>query len=247
MRTLWQAFASLLFVIQIFVMMPLMGIVFLPWAAFSRNGAIAGIHTWCAWTRASARIMLGLRSEIRGRVPEGAVLVAAKHQSFFDVILLSSALPRPRFIMKRELTRTPVLGWFALRIGCVPVDRGRRGAAVTKMLKDVAEGRDDPGQLIIYPQGTRTPPGEHLPYKPGVAALYRQAGQVCVPVATNVGLFWPKAGLIRKPGLAVLEFLDPIEPGVEAHAFLEELERRVETASDRLMAEAGFTPEGKAA
>jgi 1-acyl-sn-glycerol-3-phosphate acyltransferase len=142
--------------------------------------------------------------------------------------------------MKRELLWMPILGQYALRIGCVPVDRGRRGQAIRKMLTDVATGRADPGQLIIYPQGTRLAPGARAPYKTGTAALYQELGQPCVPVACNVGLFWPRSGTALRPGKAVVEFLPPIPPGLPSAEFLQRLEAAVEPASDRLMAEAGF-------
>ena len=123
------------------------------------------------------------------------------------------------------------------RIGCVPVDRGKRGAAISKMLSDVKAGAALPGQLIIYPQGTRTAPGEYRPYKKGTGALYHQLGQPCVPVATNIGMFWPKRGVYRKPGVAVVEYLDPIAPGMETADFMAHLEEVIETASNALNAE----------
>jgi 1-acyl-sn-glycerol-3-phosphate acyltransferase len=184
--------------------------------------------------------MVGLRSEIRGPIPQGEVLVAAKHQSFFDIIMIVSAVPRPRFIMKKELLRAPILGWYALRIGCVPVDRGKRGQAIKQMVAEVAAGRTDPGQLIIYPQGTRVAPGAYLPYKVGTGILYREFGHDCVPAATNVGVFWPKRGILRRPGAAVVEFLPTIPAGRPIDAFMTELEQTVEAASNRLMEEAGF-------
>jgi 1-acyl-sn-glycerol-3-phosphate acyltransferase len=94
--------------------------------------------------------------------------------------------------------------------------------------------------LIIYPQGTRVAPGEKLPYKVGTAVLYTQLGQPCVPVGTNVGIFWQKRGIVRHPGLAVVDFLPSIAPGLSNDAFMAELERRVETSSNALMREAGF-------
>lgn len=167
-------------------------------------------------------------------------MIAAKHQSFFDIIILCSVLPAFKFIMKKELTRTPVLGWFALKIGCVPVDRGKKGQAIAKMLADVQKGAARPGQLIIYPQGTRVAPGVELPYKTGTAVLYQQLGQTCVPVAVNVGVFWPRTGIVKKQGHAVIEFLEPIPPGLDKQPFVDRLREAVEERSDALMAEAGW-------
>jgi 1-acyl-sn-glycerol-3-phosphate acyltransferase len=235
-----QWLRSLVFVGQMYLMMALMAVFFTPWAIVDRRGAFAGVRTYCRWVRWTASWMVGLRTEVRGTVPEGEVLVASKHQSFLDIIIIVSVLPRPKFIMKKQLKWAPILGWYALRIGCVPVDRGRRAQAIEQMMAGVKAGVQEPGQLIIYPQGTRVAPGAHRPYKIGTAILYEQTGQPCVPAATNVGVFWPRTGIFRKPGLAVVEFLDPIMPGLSSEAFMKDLERRIETASDRLMAEAGF-------
>lgn len=231
---------SLFFNIQMYAAMPLLAVFFTPWAIVDRRGASAGIRTYCRYVRWSAAWMVGLRSEIRGAVPRGEVLIASKHQSFFDIILLCSVLPRPKFIMKQQLRWAPILGWYALRIGCVPVDRGKRGQAIAQMLEDVQSGKAPPGQLIIYPQGTRVAPGAERPYKIGTGVLYAQLGQPCVPAATNVGVYWPRMGIARRPGLAVVEFLEPIAPGEGTEPFMAGLERAVEAASDRLMEEAGF-------
>ncbi|MFV2003120.1 MAG: lysophospholipid acyltransferase family protein, partial [Paracoccaceae bacterium] len=157
-----------------------------------------------------------------------------------DIIMIVHATPRPKFIMKSSLKWAPILGWYALRMGCVPVDRGRRAAAIFQMKQGVEKHRGLAGQLIIYPQGTRVAPGAHKPYKIGTAVLYEQLEQECVPAATNVGVFWPRHGFYRKPGLAVVEFLPRLAAGKSNDDFMTELEAVVEDASNRLMAEAGF-------
>lgn len=232
---------SLLFIIQMYLMMLVIAVVFAPFAIFSRNAAYAACKSYAAWVVWTLRVMCGITTEVRGTPPQDEVLVAAKHQSFYDILVIFLHLPRAKFIMKKELIYAPLLGQYALRIGCVPVDRGRRGAAITKMKADVARGAVHPGQLVIYPQGTRVAPGEKLSYKMGPAVLYQQLDQPCVPVATNIGLFWPKRGILRKPGNAVVEFLPRIETGLDLQTFTAELETRIETASDALNREAGFT------
>lgn len=231
---------SLIFIVQMYLAMAVIAVVFAPWALFSRHGARVACKTFCRWTLFTLRLLTGLRTQVRGTPPTGECLIAAKHQSFLDIILIFNAVPAGKFIMKRELMFTPFLGQYALKIGCVPVNRGKRGAAIAKMKSDVAAGAAEPGQLIIYPQGTRVAPGATLPYKVGTGLLYEQLGQPCVPVAANVGLFWPKRGILRKPGLAVVEFLEPIAPGLKVQDFMARLETEVETNSNHLMAEAGF-------
>ena len=235
-----QWLRSLVFVVVTYAAMIPYGLIYLPAALRSRDGAIAACHGWCRFVKWAAPWMVGIRTEVRGTPPTGECLIAAKHQSFLDIILIYSSVPRGKFIMKTELTRAPILGWYALRIGCVPVDRGKRAQAVRRMVADVAAGRADPGQLIIYPQGTRIAPGVRAPYKVGSSVLYTELGQPCVPVACNVGLFWPRKGILRRPGTAVVEFLDPIPPGLTGPDVMARLEQSVEERSNALMAEAGF-------
>lgn len=232
---------SLIFIVQMYLAMAVIAIAFAPFALFSRNAAVKACHVFCQWTIFSLRLLCGLRCEVRGTPPTEEVMIGAKHQSFLDIIVIYNAVPRGKFIMKRELLWAPFLGQYAWRIGCVPVDRGKRGAAIAKMKADVMSGTAFPGQLIIYPQGTRVAPGVKKAYKMGTGLLYEQLGQPCVPVGTNVGVFWPKRSILRKPGLAVVEFLPVIAPGMPVPAFMAELETVVEASSNRLMAEAGFT------
>ena len=237
---MFQYLRSVLFIIQMYVAMPIFGIVFAPWALISRRGAYAACKGYSYYVFWTARWMVGIKCEVRGKVPEGEALIAAKHQSFLDIMMIFTALPAAKFIMKKEILLMPVIGQYARMLNCVPVDRGKRGAAIDKMVRDVQAGRAEPGQLIIYSQGTRVPPGVKMPYKVGTAVLYQQLGQPCVPVATNVGVLWPKRGLIRKPGTAVVEFLPAMAPGLDREAFMQQLEDAVETRSDALMAQAGF-------
>lgn len=234
---------SLFFVGQMYVAMLVIGIVFFPWAVVSNKGAFGACKSYCWWVRWTAAWMINLKMEVRGTPPVDEVLIPAKHQSFLDIMMIFSSVPAGKFIMKRELMWAPVLGQYALRIGCVPVNRGKRGAAIRKMSEDVASGAQDPGQLIIYSQGTRVAPGAKQPYKVGSYALYKQLNQTCVPVGTNVGVFWPRHGIYRKPGTAVVEFLPEIEAGLGQKTFMARLEKEVEECSDRLMREAGFDPD----
>ncbi len=240
MRYAMQWLRSLLFVAQMYVAIVVIMLAYTPLALFDRSASLRWIQLYARWVRFTARVMVGLHTEVRGTIPADAALIASKHQSMLDSVILVAVLPAPRFIMKKQLAWIPVAGWHGLRAGFVAVDRGKRGSAIKKMLADVQAGSAGPGQMIIYPQGTRTAPGIYLPYKKGTAALYAQLEQPCIPVATNVGVFWPRHGIYRKPGTAVIEFLPAIPPGLPSDAFMAQLETVVETASNRLMREAGF-------
>lgn len=235
-----QMIRSLIFNLAMYVWMAVLGIVYAPWAILSPDGARRACDVYARHTIWMLKAITGLKAEIRGTQPTGAALIAAKHQSFLDILMIWSALPRAFFVMKSILRFAPVLGAYALRLGCIPVHRGKRAEAIKMMLAEVRSGKRAGGQLLIYPQGTRVAPGAVRPYKVGTFALYEQLGQPCYPVATNVGVFWPKRGVLRKPGLGVVEFLDPIPPGLDRATFMALLTERVETASNRLMAEAGF-------
>lgn len=237
-----QWLRSLIFVVQMYLALFLLAVLFAPLALVWKGASFYWMKRFCHWSRFTAKHIAGLQTEVRGDAPTGAVLVASKHQSFLDSITLLSVLDAPRFIMKKELTWIPILGWHGLNMGCIPVDRGKRGKAISKLMADVKAGQTKAGQLIIYPQGTRVAPGVKMPYKMGTAALYNQLEQDCVPVATNVGVFWPRTGIYRKPGTAVIEFLPAIKPGLPNAEFMAELEMRIEDASTRLMAETGVTP-----
>lgn len=235
-----QTIRSYLFVAQMYVMMLVIGLAFFPYALFEKEGARLCCKTFSRYVFWSMGWMVGIRHEVRGEVPDGEVLIAAKHQSFLDIMMIFTALPKAKFIMKRDILWTPIIGFYAKRLECVPVIRGKRGAAIGKMVADVQAGRIDPGQLIIYSQGTRVAPGAKVPYKVGTGVLYEQLNQPCVPVATNVGVFWPRKGMLRKPGLAVVEFMPAIAPGTDRGAFLAQLEETVEDRSNALMREGGF-------
>jgi 1-acyl-sn-glycerol-3-phosphate acyltransferase len=240
MRTALQYALSLIFIVQMYLSMVILALWWTPIVFFRKDAAFDAVHSYCRWVRTSAAVLVGLRSEIRGEVPQDEVIIAAKHQSFFDIIMIVSVVPRPKFIMKRELLLAPIVGWYAKKIGCVPVNRGKRSEAMKKMVADVKAGTTAPGQLIIYPQGTRVAAGATKPYKIGVGVLYSELGQDCVPAATNVGVFWPRHGILRKPGLAVVEFLPRVPAGQSVQDFMRRIEPLVESASNRLMAEAGF-------
>ena len=205
------------------------------------NGAYAVCRLYARVIFVLLRWIVGIRVEVRGEVPAGEVLVAAKHQSFLDILILFEALPRPKFIMKKELKWAPFIGLYALRIGSTPVARGQRGRAMKAMVEHAGRA-SEPRQLVIYPQGTRVAPGARPPFKVGAGVLYERSGEPCVPAATNAGVFWGRRKLVKRPGLAVVEFLPEMPPGLAIPEFMARMENAVEEASDALMREAGFEP-----
>lgn len=230
---------SLIFDFFLYGVMAVYGILFLPLAFWSRDATYWAMNFYLKTIFWLMKYIAGLTYEVRGPVPDGDILVCAKHQSFLDILILFKVLPRAKFIMKKELKWAFPLGLYGMRIGSTPVDRGKKGAAMKEMVAGV-EADPDPGQLVIYPQGTRVAPGAVKPYKIGAGVLYERKGVTAVPVATNAGVFWGRKSWYRKPGVAVIEFLEPIDAGLPIPDFMAALEARIEPASNALMREAGF-------
>jgi 1-acyl-sn-glycerol-3-phosphate acyltransferase len=185
------------------------------------------------------RVVCGTKVEWRGRekLPAGPCIVACKHQSLWETFALFMLLPDPTYVLKRELMWLPLFGWLATKARMIPIDRGSHTKALASMTaaarREAARGR----QIVIFPEGTRRPPGAKPRYLPGVAFLYAELGLPCVPIALNSGLFWPRRSLRRHPGTVLVEVLDAIPPGLEKREFLMRLQNATEQATARLVAE----------
>ncbi len=183
--------------------------------------------------------IVGLKFELRGRekLPKGACLVASKHQSAWETFALIPLFRDPALLMKRELFWIPFHGWFSTKFEMIPVDRDKGAAALRRMLREAQKRAAAGREIIIFPEGTRRAPGAPPDYKTGVFLLYEALELPCLPVALNSGLFWPRRSLTRHPGTILVEFLDPIPPGLKRREFLRRLEAAIESATNRLLAE----------
>ena len=186
------------------------------------------------------KLIVGTTLEVRGqeKLPRSACLVACKHQSAWESFALIPLFRDPALLMKRELFWIPFHGWFSHKFEMIPVDRDKGPAALRRMLREAKARIADGREIIIFPEGTRRAPGAPPDYKTGVILLYDALGVPCVPVALNSGLFWPRRSLTRRPGTIVVEFLDPIPTGLPKAEFVKRLTEAIETASNRLLAEA---------
>lgn len=203
------------------------------------------------WARTSLFLhekITGARVEFRGveRIPKGPVLVAAKHYSAWETMALVLFFPKATYILKRELLRLPLFGWHLLKAEQVPIDRGQRAQALTKMQHYAKIAIDRGRQMLIFPEGTRRKVGARPDYKYGVARLYEALGVPCVPVAMTSGLAWPRNTLLHFPRPILVEFLDPIPAGLNPDVFFERMRESIESNTNRLLAEAGYVPEESA-
>jgi 1-acyl-sn-glycerol-3-phosphate acyltransferase len=198
------------------------------------------LHPWC-WTNLWLHsVICGVKMEFRGKenIPEGACIAAAKHQSAWETMALAASFPEPRYILKRELMWVPFFGFYLLRTGQVTVNRGKRTDAIAAMNKAASLALAEGGQLLIFPEGTRRPVDAKPAYKMGVAHMYDTLKRPVVPVAINAGVFWPRRTFLKYPGTIVIEFLPVILPGLPKPEFMALLQETIETATNRLVAEA---------
>jgi 1-acyl-sn-glycerol-3-phosphate acyltransferase len=233
-------FRSFLFNVLFYANLVLFLVLGSPLLAAPRAVAMRALRLWAKTSLVLLRLVCGTGMEVRGleNLPRGPLLVAGKHQSFWETFAILPLLDDPCMILKRELTLIPLFGWFALKFRMIAVEREEGPQALRRMMKrakeEIAAGR----QIVIMPEGTRRAPGAPPAYKPGAAALYGALGVACVPFGLNAGVFWPRRSFLRRPGTIVLEFCPALPSGLPRAEFQKRLEEAIETSSNRLLAEA---------
>lgn len=231
---------SALFNAAFFTMTAVFLIAGLPVLAAGRTGVFKLARAWSRTSLWLLEKICGARVEFRGveRIPHGPVLLAAKHQSALETFALLHHFPDFSFILKRELLRLPLFGWYLRRAEQIAIDRTSGRAALGQVVERAkalfAEGRS----VFIFPEGTRRAVGAPPSYKMGVAHIYDATGATCLPVALNTGVCWPRRSFLKRPGLVVIEYLDPIPPGLSKKEFASRLQDVIETRSNQLAATA---------
>jgi 1-acyl-sn-glycerol-3-phosphate acyltransferase len=195
------------------------------------------------WMRGIHRLLastVGLRHRLEGveRLPPGPVILAAKHQSAWETLLFHTVRRDVAFGLKQELRRIPIFGWYLRLGGNIFIDRGGAARALRSLIDGAQRAVGEGCSIIIFPEGTRRPPGAPPDYKSGVAALYAALDVPVVPIALDSGRFWPRRGLVKRPGTITVSFLQPIPPGLDRRTFMARLERAIETRTAELLAAA---------
>jgi 1-acyl-sn-glycerol-3-phosphate acyltransferase len=190
------------------------------------------------------RILAGIRLDARGRerLPQGAFIIAAKHQSWGDGFCVYSQFPDLAFVTGDHLERFPLMSQVLRKLGAIVVDSCGGPEARRALTQSAAQAKADGRRILIYPEGHLAKVGEHYRYRTGVWHMYRDFDMPVVPVATNLGVFWPQEAFAKHPGTAVIEFLEPIAPGLGKAEFMSRLEALVETRTSELIAEATGLP-----
>ena len=221
---------SLVFNILFYLVFLFWVVVALPTFVLPRVAMMTVANWWAQTYILLMRAVCGVE-----KIPKGPLIVASKHQSMWETISLLRFFDAPFFALKRELRFIPIFGLFLIKTNMIAIDRRAGGRALIAMARraraEVLRGR----QFVIFPEGTRRPVGAPPQYKPGIALIYSDCGVPCLPVALNSGLFWPRRTFMRYPGTLVVEFLDPLPPGLSRDEFLNRMRTAIEEATDRLV------------
>jgi 1-acyl-sn-glycerol-3-phosphate acyltransferase len=219
---------GVLFLIWVVFWLLLLGIIFLPTLFMGLAAAKVPMKIWTKISLFGMRYICGIKVVVEGKknIPQGGALLASKHQSMFDVLIPWQLFSFPALILKTELSRIPIFGWYVMKLKNVAIKRQDGAKALRKMLKDCAALAKQGRQILIFPEGTS--------YKPGVAGLYKEMQVPCVPIALNSGLCWPKSGLNFQPGTITVRILPAIAPGLDKKSFMQQLHASIETASIEL-------------
>jgi 1-acyl-sn-glycerol-3-phosphate acyltransferase len=230
---------AILFNIAFYLWTGVIGIVGLPVLLAPRRVVMRFGRMWSAVTLELLELTVGLTHELRGvaNLPAGGGIIAMKHQSAWDTLVLPVLFDDVAVVIKKELTQLPLYGWYVQRAGSIPVDRKGGAASLKRMVARAAAASVEGRLIAIFPEGTRAAVDEHLPYHPGVAALYGQLELPLIPVAVNSGLYWGRRSFMKRRGRIIVEILPPLPPGIPRRKVMAELEGRIEAATARLVAE----------
>ena len=230
---------SLLFNVAFYLNLLLHMLVAIPTFVLPQPLMVQISRSWGATSLWLLRTICGIKVEWHGRekIPPGPLLVAAKHQSAWETFALLALFPSPTAIVKRELLRIPLFGWCMWKCGMIAIDRSAGRDALAGMVERTRAALARGRQVIIFPEGTRRPPGAAPDYKLGIVQLYAALDAPCLPVALNSGLFWPRRRFVRYPGTVRVEILDPLPPHLPKREFFARLCHEIETATARLVAQ----------
>lgn len=231
---------SLVFNVLFYILLVLWILFALPTFLMPRRAILAVAGWWAKSSILLMRLICGTKVEFRHveKIPAGPLIVASKHQSMWETFALLQFFDQPLYIVKRELKWIPFFGWYIMKAEMIDVERAAGGKALRDMTRRAGVAVREGRQLIIFPEGTRRPVEAPPRYKHGVAQIYKNSGATCLPVALNSGLFWPRRTFMRYPGTIVVEFLDPLPPGLSRDEFIARVSGAIEDATDRIVKEA---------
>tara|TARA_B100001564_G_C20542199_1_gene624878 strand:- start:273 stop:974 length:702 start_codon:yes stop_codon:yes gene_type:complete len=229
---------NLLFYIFFFLGIIIISMVFIPSLFLPRSIVILGGKIMGYWSAICLKIFLSTTINIKGKeniILNDRFFVASSHQSMFETFFLQTIFKAPIFILKKELIKIPIFGWYLKKIGSISIDRNKISKENVDFFSKVSEILKSSNRtLIIFPQGTRLSPNERLPFKKGASRIYDKLKIKCQPVAINSGKVWPKKGILKSNTTITISILKPIEQGLDKKNFLQNLENKIYTELDIL-------------
>ena len=202
-------------------------IIFLPSLFMPKNIAIFGGKILGHWSKFCLKLFLSTKIEIIGKeniLNSEKFFIACTHQSAFETFYLQAIFKGPKFILKKELIKIPIFGWYLKKIGSIPVERNKISKEKINFVDSIKISSQDNRPIVIFPQGTRTNPNDRPDFKKGVARIYQELNINCLPVTINSGEVWPKNGNLSKNKKITITILKPIKPGLEGKLFLNSLQ-----------------------
>ena len=202
-------------------------IVFLPSLLMPKNITIFGGKILGHWSKFCLKLFLSTKIEIIGKeniLNSEKFFIACTHQSAFETFYLQAIFKGPKFILKKELIKIPIFGWYLKKIGSIPVERNKISKEKINFVDSIKISSKDNRPIVIFPQGTRTNPNERPDFKKGVARIYQELNINCLPITINSGEVWPKNGNLSKNKKITITILKPIKPGLEGKLFLNSLQ-----------------------
>ncbi len=229
---------NFLFLIFFYTGIILISIIFLPSFFLPQKVVLLGGKLMGYWVSFCLKIFLSTKIVIKGHenlISNEKFFIASSHQSIFETFFLQTIFNSPIFILKKELLKIPVFGWYLIKIGSISIDRGKTTKENLNFFEKISNSINKSDRpLIIFPQGTRLLPNERSAFKKGASRIYDELNIKCQPVAINSGNVWPKKGMLKKNLSITISILKPINPGKNKEVFLEELQNEIYKELDLL-------------
>ena len=225
-----------LFSIFFFLGIILISIIFIPSFFLPQKVVLFGGKIMGHWSALCLRVFLSTKIIIKGKeniITNEKFFIACSHQSMFETFYLQTIFNSPRFILKKELLKIPLFGWYLKKIGSISINRNKTTKDNLGFFDQICHMVNKSSRpLIIFPQGTRLSPDDRSPFKKGASRIYEELNIKCQPVAINSGHIWPKKGNLKSNLSLIISILKPIEPGKNKVEFLEKLQKEIYSELD---------------